>query len=320
MAKYRTGLPQLLGNVFLADGGLETTLVFHDGLELPEFAAFDLLKNDEGRRYLEKYYLTYIDLARRYNAGFILESATWRASPDWAKVLGYSSQELEDFNHKSIDMLVDLRNQHETSTSPMVISGCVGPRGDGYNPAELFTEYDAQDYHSVQIGTFAESEADMISAITMTLAAEAIGIARAAKAAGMPSVISFTVETDGCLPTGQTLKEAIIEVDSATDHAPAYFMINCAHPDHFSDVVSGGASWLDRIGGLRANASRMSHAELDQAEELDDGNPVEFGLQCGELRAKLNNLHVVGGCCGTDHRHVEEVCKTLAAQQHTRAA
>ena len=320
MAKYRTGLPQLLGNVFLADGGMETTLVFHDGLELPEFAAFDLLKDDEGCSCLEKYYSTYIDLAHRYNAGFILESATWRASPDWAKRLGYSLGQLEDFNHKSVDMLVDLRNQHETAVSPMVISGCVGPRGDGYNPANLLSEIDAQDYHSVQISTFADTEADMISAITMTHAAEAIGIARAAKAAGMPSVISFTVETDGCLPTGQSLKEAIIEVDSATDHAPAYFMINCAHPDHFVDVVSGGASWLDRIGGLRANASRMSHAELDHAEELDDGNPGEFGLQYGELRAKLNNLHVVGGCCGTDHRHVEEICKTLAAQQHTCAA
>lgn len=320
MAKYRTGLPQLLGNVFLADGGMETTLVFHDGLELPEFAAFDLLKNEEGRQHLEKYYLTYIDLAHRYNAGFILESATWRASPDWAERLGYSRLELEDFNHKSIDMLAALRNQHETATSPMVISGCVGPRGDGYNPASLLTELDAQDYHSVQIATFADSAADMISAITMTHSAEAIGIARAAQAVGMPSVISFTVETDGCLPTGQPLKEAILEVDSATGHAPAYFMINCAHPDHFAEVVSGGASWLDRIGGLRANASRMSHAELDQAEVLDDGDPVEFGHQYGELRAKLNNLHVVGGCCGTDHRHVEEICKTFSQQHHTRAA
>ncbi|NNE22895.1 MAG: homocysteine S-methyltransferase [Rhizobiales bacterium] len=320
MAKYRTGLPQLNGKVFLADGGLETTLIFHDGLDLPEFAAFDLLKNDEGRGYLENYYLKYIDLAHRYDTGFILESATWRASPDWAERIGYSARELEDFNHKSIDMLVELRDRHETATSPMVISGCVGPRGDGYNPAELLTEQEAEDYHGVQIGTFADSAADMISAITMTHSAEAIGIARAAAAVGMPSVISFTVETDGCLPTGQPLKEAIIEVDSATDHAPAYFMINCAHPDHFEDAVSGGASWLDRIGGIRANASRMSHAELDQAEELDDGNPVEFGHQYGALKAKLNNLRVVGGCCGTDHRHVEEICKTFAASGQTRAA
>ncbi len=205
MPKYRNGLPQLLGNVFLTDGGMETTLIFHDGLELPEFASFTLLKDDHGTGYLERYYQTYIDIARRHDCGFILESATWRASPDWAERLGLSPRELADLNHKSIDVLVELRKAHETATTPMVISGCIGPRGDGYNPAELQTELEAQDYHSVQIATFAETEADMVGAITMTHSAEAIGIARAAQSFGLPSVISFTVETDGRMPTGQPL-------------------------------------------------------------------------------------------------------------------
>ncbi len=313
MAKYRNGLPQLRGNVFLTDGGIETTLVFLDGIDLPDFAAFDLLKSDEGRAHLTRYYQKYIDIAHRYNSGFVLESATWRASPDWAARLGHSAEQLADLNHKAIAMLADLRDAYETATSPMVISGCVGPRGDGYNPAELLTVDDAENYHAVQIGTFAATEADMVAAITMTHAAEAIGIARAAQAFGMPSAISFTVETDGRLPTGQPLKEAVEEVDAATDNRPAYYMINCAHPSHFEGVVVGDGNWLERIRGVRANASRMSHAELDAAEELDDGNPTELAHQYRELKGKLTNLAVVGGCCGTDHRHVEEICKAVAA-------
>ena len=320
MAKYRNGLPQMLGNVFVTDGGIETTLVFHDGLDLPYFAAFDLFKTANGRGYLDTYYRKYIDIARRNHAGFVLESATWRASPDWAELLGYTPQQLADANHAAIDMLVDLRDEFETTTSPMVISGCVGPRGDGYNPAALLTEMDAEDYHSVQIGTFAETEADMIAAVTMTHTAEAIGIARAAEAVGMPSAISFTVETDGRLPTGQPLKEAIAETDDATRMAPAYYMINCAHPDHFNDVLEAGGNWLERIGGVRANASRMSHAELDEAEELDDGNPAEFGQQYGQLQTMLPNLAVVGGCCGTDHRHVEAICSHVGRMRHDAAA
>jgi S-methylmethionine-dependent homocysteine/selenocysteine methylase len=320
MAKYRAALPQLNGDIFLTDGGIETTLIFHEGLDLPLFAAFALLKDAEGLAKLTDYYGRYIDIAKRHNKGFILESATWRASPDWAEQLGYSRSELARFNTDAIELLVNLRSEHETPLMPMVISGCIGPRGDGYNPAELLSESDAQDYHSVQIGTFAGTQADLVTAVTMTHSAEAIGIARAAQAFGLPSVISFTVETDGRLPTGQPLHEAIAEVDAATGNGPAYFMINCAHPEHFDHVIARDEAWLDRIGGIRANASRMSHAELDEAEELDDGNPQELGTQYAALGNKLRRLRVVGGCCGTDHRHIEAISNALAGAQRVRAA
>lgn len=315
MSKYRDNLPQLNGGLFLTDGGLETTLVFHQGIDLPYFAAFDLLKNEEGRQTLQKYFEDYIPLAQAAGAGFILESATWRANADWAEKLGYSKEELADLNRKSIEMLEQLRKQYETENTPMVISGCIGPRGDGYTPQSQMSTQEAERYHSEQIQTLAATEADMVSAFTMNYVEEAIGITRAAQAANIPVVISFTVETDGRLPTGQTLQEAIEQVEAETANSPAYYMINCAHPTHFAAQLAANQTWAARIRGLRANASCRSHAELDEAVELDSGNPAELGSQYRELLNLLPNINVLGGCCGTDHRHVQaisEACLTHA--------
>jgi S-methylmethionine-dependent homocysteine/selenocysteine methylase len=309
MAQYRNNLPQLSGALFLTDGGIETTLIFREGLELPHFASFDLLKNDGGYEALRKYFRTYGAIARNYGVGLILESATWRASADWGLKLGYSAAALADTNRKAIALLHEIRNKYENDKTRVVISGCIGPRGDAYNPAVLMSEADAERYHAMQADTFRDAGADMVTAITMTYAAEAIGLTRAAQSAGMPVVVSFTVETDGRLPSGQTLKAAIDQVDEATGHAPAYYMINCAHPTHFEGALALGEPWLERIRGIRANASTRSHAELDEAKELDDGSPLELGLQYRELKGRLKKLNVLGGCCGTDHRHVEEICK-----------
>jgi S-methylmethionine-dependent homocysteine/selenocysteine methylase len=309
---YRERLPQLDGGVFLTDGGIETTLIFHQGLELPAFAAFDLLKDDEGTEELRRYFRPYAELAREHGVGLVLESPTWRANPDWAREIGYSLEELDAFNRKAIALMEELRDEFRAE-QPIVISGCIGPQSDGYAPTSILSADEAEAYHAVQIGTFADTAADMVTAITMTYAAEAIGIARAAQKAGLPSAISFTVETDGRLPSGQALGDAIEEVDAATDRAPAYFMINCAHPTHFASVVEGAGPWVERIGGLRANASTMSHAELDEAEELDEGDPADLGRRHGALKALLPNVNVLGGCCGTDQRHVGEICAAWRA-------
>jgi S-methylmethionine-dependent homocysteine/selenocysteine methylase len=309
MTRYRTQLPQLSSDLFLTDGGLETTLIFHQGINLPDFAAFDLLKQPIGYQILQNYYRTYANLAREYGVGFILESATWRSNPDWGTKLGYNREALAEINRKAIAMLHDIRNEYETDKTKMVISGCLGPRGDGYNPSDLMTAAEAEQYHLPQIETFKQADADLVTAITMNYVEEAIGIARAAQSIGMPVVISFTVETDGKLPTSQPLKEAIAQVDTLTDQAPAYYMINCAHPTHFSNVLAAGEPWIERIRGIRANASIRSHAELNDSETLDAGNPTELGSQYRELKHKLKHLNVLGGCCGTDHRHVEAMCK-----------
>ena len=313
MPKYRSQLPQLTTSFFLTDGGIETTLIFHEGLDLPEFAAFDLLKDEAGSQALRKYFRTYAALANKYDVGLILESATWRANPDWAHQLGYSDKELADLNRQAIELLCQIRTEHETATSPMVISGCIGPRGDGYIPTAVMSAEEAQKYHTMQIETFRQTEADLVTAITMNYVEEAIGIARAAQQADLPVVISFTVETDGKLPTGQTLQEAIERVDEATERAPAYYMINCAHPRHFEHVLASDEPWVERIRGVRANASTKSHAELNESAELDEGDPVEFGQQHRALFGKLTQLSVFGGCCGTDHRHVQAICKACIA-------
>ncbi|MBW4551812.1 MAG: homocysteine S-methyltransferase family protein [Aphanocapsa sp. GSE-SYN-MK-11-07L] len=318
MAHYRNNLPQLSSNLFITDGGIETTLIFREGFELSDFAAFELLKSELGYQALQKYFRTYASMARDYQVGCILESATWRANPDWATKLGYDQPALAQLNRKAIALLHDIRQEYETAQSPIVISGCIGPRGDGYIPAHTMTVDQAAEYHHPQIEAFRSADADLVTAITVNYVEEGIGIVRAAQTAGMPVVISFTVETDGILPTGQTLKDAIAEVDAATNHAPAYYMINCAHPSHFASVLTAGGSWVNRIRGIRANASSKSHAELNESVELDDGNPEEFGQQYRDLKARLNNLNVFGGCCGTDHRHIEAICKACAPLLWTR--
>ena len=299
-------LPQLAGErPFITDGGLETTLIFHEGLELPDFASFDLLKDAAGVEALRRYYAPYVAIARERGTGIVLDTATWRASRDWAERLGYSPAELAEANRGAVELIREIADA--APDVPAVLNGVVGPRGDGYVVGDTMTADEATEYHAEQIGTFVGAGVDMVSAITMTYVDEAIGIARAAEDAGVPSVISFTVETDGRLPSGQPLREAIEQVDEATDAAPAYFMINCAHPTHFAAVLEEGGPWLERIGGLRANASAMSHAELDEAEELDEGDPVDLGAQYAAVQARLSGVCVLGGCCGTDHRHVGEI-------------
>ena len=310
MTRYRHALPQLDGSLFLTDGGIETTLIFLEGQELPLFAAFHLLQTADGTAALRKYFRTYADLARRLGLGVILETPTWRANPDWASQLGYTPDALAEANRQAVRLLEDVRAEYETPRSPIVLSGCIGPRGDGYVPSSAMTAEEAEAYHAVQVAEFAREGADLVTAITMNYVEEATGVARAARRAGMPVVISFTVETDGRLPTGQALGDAITAVDGATDAYPAYYMINCAHPTHFDHGLRGDEPWAARIRGLRANASRMSHAELNEAPALDAGDPATLGREYAALRARqLRHLNVMGGCCGTDDRHVEAIAE-----------
>ena len=302
---YRQELPQMAGELFLTDGGIETTLVFHDGIELPYFAAFDLLKTAKGTAALRAYFERYARLARAQEVGIVLEAPTWRANRDWAAKLGYDAHSLASANRGAIDLLHEIRARFATADRPIVISGNLGPRGDGYRPGHTMSVSGAREYHSAQIETFAATDADLVAAFTMNYPQEAMGIALAARAAAMPVVISFTTETDGRLPSGATLGEAIEATDDASAGYPAYYMINCAHPDHLTATLERAGEWRNRIRGLRANASRRSHAELDESTDLDVGDPEELGGQYAELRRLLPRLSVVGGCCGTDHRHVE---------------
>jgi S-methylmethionine-dependent homocysteine/selenocysteine methylase len=310
MARFRDELPQLGPDVFLTDSGLETELLFNQGVDLPQFAAFPLLQDGEGMGRLRTYFTAHAAVAAKADVGFVLEAATWRANADWGALLGFDAQALDEVNRMAVELLVDVRAEFSDAVKPYPISGCIGPRGDAYRPDLQMTVDAAAAYHRPQIETLADTEADLVTAMTLTYPAEAIGIAQAARDAGMPVVLSFTVETDGRLPDGSTLADAIRSVDDATGAYPAYYMINCAHPSHFDAVLDPDATWITRLRGIRANASSRSHDELDNATELDSGDPVSFGREYAELRSRFPNLTVLGGCCGTDVRHIQQVAAT----------
>lgn len=319
MPKYRSSLPQLEeGALFLTDGGLETSLVFHEGIELPYFAACDLLQSDEGTGVLRSWYNKHAAIATALGVGFSLDTVTWRSNPDWTDRLGYDAARFASVNRQSVWLAEKVRRVWETDTTPIVIAGVVGPRGDGYRAGDRQSAQQAAAYHSWQIDLLANTEADYLTALTLTYSEEAIGITRAARAAGMPVVISFTVEIDGRLASGETIEDAIAAVDADSGWYPEYFMLNCVHPDHLPAELFDGEAQL-RVRGYRANASRLSHADLDESEFLDDGDPAEIGLQFAALRERMPQLSVVGGCCGTDPRHVESIGRACLAARVSEA-
>ncbi len=289
---------------FLTDGGFETWLFFQKGFNAPEFAAIVLMDDDDARRAMHQYFDEFLAMAQKAQTGFVLDTNTWRGCLAWAPKLKISKEDMLRLNGDAVGFAKEIRNNWAQKVSPILLNGVVGPAGDGYQPGKVPSYAVARDMHRPQVQALAQSGVDMISAITMTNINEATAIAQTAQEEGVPVVVSFTVETDGRLPTGDSLGQAISAVDAATDRTPIYYMVNCAHPSHFRDAIAQGSGWVERIGAVRANASRLSHAELDEADELDDGDPEEFGTLHAELAPLLPNLRVVGGCCGTDHRHV----------------
>lgn len=310
MTRYRSALPQLQGDPFLTDAGCETDIIFNRGVEIREFAAHTLLEDDAGREVLADYYRGFLSLAAEVGAGMVLDTPTWKAHAHWASDLGVEPGQLEQANRDAVAFSRSLRDERPTSGPPVVVNGLIGPRGDAYAPEHLLAVEEARRYHAVQVGWLADAGVDMVTALTFTQSDEAVGVVLAAADAGVPVVVSFTVETDGRLPTGESLGSAIDAVDAATQGAAAYFMVNCAHPDHLVGAVDGGR-WTERVRGLRCNASRLSHAELDAAEVLDDGDPVEFAQGYLALTEVLPSVTVFGGCCGSDLRHVTAVAHTL---------
>jgi S-methylmethionine-dependent homocysteine/selenocysteine methylase len=301
------------GTLYLTDAGMETALIFHQGQELPSFATFPLLESESGRDALRTYYEPFLELARTRGAGFVLGGCTWRASADWGAGLGYDAAAIADVNRRAIEFVDELRAAQPASAHPVLLEAPIGPRGDAYAPSSLMTAAEAERYHAAQMQTLANTAVELITALTITYADEAIGIVRAARGAGLPVAVSFTVETDGRLPSGQTLRAAIEAVDAATDGAPLHYMVNCAHPTHFAPALADGGAWVERIRGLRANASTRSHADLDDSHDLDDGDPADLAERHVSLRDALPAIAILGGCCGTDIRHVTRICDAWIA-------
>ena len=319
MSRYRKRLPQLEGRLFLADAGLETMLIHQQGFTLPAFASFVLLREAAGRAALRAYFERFARLAQAHRTGLVLETPTWRANSDWGRALGYGELALAEANREAVALVASVRAAWEApgrqaGAQPIVISGNIGPRGDGYRIEQRMGAAGARNYHLAQVAAFAASEADMVSAFTIGYPDEAIGIVDAAAACDMPVAVSFTLETDGRLPSGDTLADAIGRTDLETGSYAAYYMVNCAHPAHVEPALLEPGPWRTRLCGLRANASRRSHAELDASPGLDDGDPEQLGDEYLALLGLLPHLNVVGGCCGTDERHVAAIARRLTGR------
>lgn len=286
---------------WVTDGGLETDLIFNHGIDLPEFASFPLVEDADGAKLLADYYLEYAAIAGRAGVGLVLETPTWRSNPDWGAKLGYDVTALDRVNRAAVALM---RQVVEASGLPTVhVSGVVGPRGDGYVAVARDPD-EAADYHAAQINAFAHEGVDLVHAMTLTEPGEAIGVVRAARAARAQVGISFTVETDGRLPDGTALNDAIAQVDAVA--APDWFGVNCAHPIHIREALDGG-EWQARLTTLRPNASTLTHAELDVMEELDSGDQDLLARTTAELRELVPSFTTVGGCCGTDASHVSRL-------------
>lgn len=315
MAMYRDTLSQILKpeGLYLTDGGIETVLIYEKNLELPEFAAFTLLKSKSGRKVLNEYMIPYLKLAKEFNCdGFILGTPTWRASPDWANALGIEEEELAELNRLAVADLVKMRSSHDRKDFPIILAGMIGPRGDGYLVDHKMTNHEAREYHNVQIETLAQAGADCVIGVTINYVEEAIGIVKACQHNNIPCIISFTVETNGKLPSGQTLKEAIIHTDMKTKNGVLFYQINCAHPSHFRHLFEVPREpWMQRVRGLRCNPSPKSHEELNCSTRLESGDPIEFGLLHGQMKKLMPQLCVFGGCCGTNQEHLKQICITL---------
>lgn len=307
-------LNEIGDQIFLTDGGMETVMVFLEGIDLPQFASFTLLGSETGRAALTKYYTAFLDEAAGQRAGFMLDTPTWRASAGWGQVMGLEAEQMDAVNREAVALVQKLRADRRPRQQAILLNGVIGPHGDAYAPEQVLSPEAAQNYHRRQVAVLADAGVDLISAMTISSHGEAIGIAKAAAEVDQPVTLSFTVETDGRLINGMSLADAIHRTDDATDAAPMWYGINCAHPAHFQDILHG--DWINRIGAVRANASRRSHAELDESTELDAGDFDELAQQYHQLLHILPGLHVLGGCCGTDLRHVAAIGRSCLHHRH----
>lgn len=309
-------LPQSKGQMYVTDGGIETHLIFNLGQTVPDMSVYLLNGTEPGRQLLRDYYRAYIPICRKAGQDFLFDTNTWRANPDWGFRAGLGMDELRRVSIEAVAFCREMAGEFAAAGVGSIVSGVIGPRRDAWQHDRAMTVEESLSYHGMQVEAFAEAGADFVSAYTLTNVPEAVGIARLAQRLGLPVVLSFTLETDGRLPGGKPLEVAINEVDAATGDYPAYYMINCVHPIHFAETLRHGGRWVNRIGGLRVNASKMSHAELDNAPTLDIGNIADLAQRYARVLPFLPNIRVIGGCCGTDHRHIDAICNTCLPGAH----
>lgn len=301
---------QKKGCFYLSEGGTETELMYKYGFELPHFAMFPLLDNPDAESRMREMFGSYLEVAAKYKTGALMGGLDYRASPDWGELLGYSPDGLAEANLQSIDFLRDIAKEYVSAVPDILIQGLIGPRGDAYERNETITENEAEDYHCVQLETLKKADVDLALAITFNNIPESIGVARAAAKIGVPLAISLTLDSASKLNSGPGLVEAITTIDRETGRSPAFYLINCSHPVEYEPAIGPG-DWINRVRGVRPNASKMEKIALCKIGHLEEGDPVELGALCGDLARRYPHMDVWGGCCGTWSRHLDEIAKNV---------
>ncbi|POF32988.1 homocysteine S-methyltransferase family protein [Roseibium marinum] len=298
------------GRYYLTEGGTETEIMYKWGFELPEFAMFPLLEKRKSADVIRGMYRRYLDVVARYGHSALIGGFDYRASPDWGAKLGYSASALAEANLRSIQFLKDVAAEYEADIPSMLFSGYVGPRGDAYGLNMSVTEESAEEYHSVQIETLARAGVDLVWALTFNNPAEAIGVVRAARRLNLPVAVSFSLDSTHRLKSGFPLSRAIAIVDEATNGYPAFYSLNCSHPQEFEPALEDW-NWTSRLRSIRPNAAKMDKIALCKLGHLEEGDPEELGRLMADVFRRHPHMDIWGGCCGTGHVHLEEIARHL---------
>lgn len=303
---------QQAGRFYLTEGGTETEFMYKHGFELPHFAMFPLLDNPKAVSRMREMFRSYLEVAAKHKVCALMGGLDYRASPDWGELLGYSAASLADANLQSIEFLREIASEYLSQIPEILIQGLIGPRGDAYERNETITANEAEDYHAVQLETLKKADVDLALAITFNNIPESVGVARAAAKIGVPLGISLTLDTTSKLSSGESLADAITMIDEETGQSPAFYSINCSHPLEFEPAIGPG-DWVKRVRGVRPNASKMDKMALCKIGHLEDGDPVELGVLCGDLARRYPHMDIWGGCCGTWDRHLDEIATNVLA-------
>ena len=314
MDNIKTFPHQQEGRYYLSEGGTETELMYKYGFDLPQFAMFPLLDNPAAVSKMREMFRSYLDVVAKHGMCALMGGLDYRASPDWGELLGYSAESLADANHQSIAFLREIADEYTTDVPEILIQGLIGPRGDAYERNEQITENEAEDYHSVQLETLKAADVDLALAITFNNIPESIGVARAAAKIGVPLGISLSLDSTSKLNSGPSLAEAITMIDEATNQSPEFYSINCSHPLEYEPAIDSG-EWINRLRGVRPNASKMEKIALCQIGHLEEGDPVELGELCGDLAQRYPHMDIWGGCCGTWDTHLDEIAKNILVRK-----
>lgn len=304
--------PMGSGEIFLTEGGSETEIMYRHGFELPEFAMFPLLDNPKAVSAMHGIFSKQLDVAAEFGLSFLLSGLDYRASPDWGAKLGYSPTALAEANTAAIDFLRDVAKGYEGQVPRLLFGGILGPRGDAYGLNREITADVAEEYHAVQLETLKLAGVDFACAMTFNNIPESVGAARAAAKIGVPLSVSLTLDSTHRLKSGPSLADAITEIDAQTGNdAPDFYLLNCSHPLEYEPALET-EDWINRLRGVRPNASKMEKIALCKLGHIEEGNPVELGSQLRSLSERYPHMDIFGGCCGTGHSHLREIAKALA--------